>query len=64
MGPVMFRCPKTQKEFDSGFRAGAEDLKAMPRTATIQLRCVICGLMHEFKFADGCIKETAPARLR
>jgi fructosamine-3-kinase len=64
MGPVIFRCPKTQKEFDSGFRAEAADLKAMPREAVIRLRCVICAGTHEFKFANGRVKENVTAQPR
>ncbi len=64
MGPVIFRCPKTQKEFDSGFRAEVADLETMPQMATIRLRCVICAEIHEFKFADGHVGEAASAQPR
>lgn len=64
MGPVIFTCPKTQNEFDSGFRAEAADLKAMPRAAAVRLRCAVCGGTHEFKFADGRVEEVAPVRPR
>lgn len=64
MGYVIFRCPKTLAEFDSGFQAGTTDVKAVPQTTTIRLRCVICGGTHEFKFADARIEEKHSAQPR
>ncbi|MGD0335073.1 MAG: hypothetical protein ABSA90_17745 [Xanthobacteraceae bacterium] len=57
MGHVIFRCPKTDKEFDSGFQAGPRDLRLLPTGAKINLRCRICGIKHEFQFADARIDE-------
>jgi hypothetical protein len=53
MSQVIFRCQKTGKEFATGFRANATDMKLMPLGAKISLRCKICGEMHEFKFTSG-----------
>jgi hypothetical protein len=53
MSQVIFRCQKTGKEFATGFRANAADMKLMPLGAKINLRCKICGEMHEFKFTSG-----------
>jgi hypothetical protein len=57
MGHLIFRCPKTQKEFDSGFQAKPSDLNYLPAGATIRLRCRICNERHEFKFEDARIDE-------
>jgi hypothetical protein len=62
MGRVLFRCPKTQEEFDSGFQAGATDMVAVPQTAAIRLRCTICGTIHEFKIAQARVEERPSAR--
>jgi hypothetical protein len=58
MGQVMFRCPKTAKEFGSGFEANETDVKRLPEEAKIRLRCRICGDIHEFRFGDARIAET------
>ncbi len=57
MGQVIFRCPKTEMEFDSGFQAKPTDIKLLPIGATIYLRCRICGDRHEFKFAAARVDE-------
>ena len=62
MGHVIFRCPKTDKEFDSGFQASPGDLRLLPRGAKINLRCRICGVKHEFQFAAARIDENDQGR--
>jgi hypothetical protein len=57
MGQLIFQCPKTKKEFDSGFQAKATDLMLLPRGATIRLRCMVCGEIHEYNFANARIGE-------
>jgi hypothetical protein len=57
MSQLIFRCPKTKKEFDSGFQAKATDLMLLPKGATIRLRCIVCGEIHEFHFAAARIGE-------
>jgi hypothetical protein len=64
MGRVIFRCPNTLAEFDSGFQAGTTEMKAVPQTTTIRLRCPICGDSHELKLADARIEEKSSARPR
>ena len=64
MGHMIFRCPKTLFEFDSGFQAGKTDIQAVPQTTTIRLRCAICGGSHEFKLADARIEEHRSAQSR
>lgn len=61
MYQVIFRCPKTNKEFDSGFQAMPADMQTVPEGATVRLQCGICGEKHDFKFADARIeKEPKP----
>jgi hypothetical protein len=57
MSQVLFRCPGTGKEFATGFRANAAEMKLMPLGAKINLRCKICGELHEFKFTSGRVDE-------
>ena len=57
MGEVVFRCPKTGQEFESGFRASRSDLQLLPKEATVNLLCRFCGEKHEFKFAEGRITD-------
>jgi hypothetical protein len=57
MSQVIFQCPKTGKEFATGFEANAADMKFMPVGAKVSLRCKICGETHEFKFASARIGE-------
>ena len=58
MGELTFRCPKTGKEFRSGFRAQPAELKALPKDAKINLRCQVCGDHHEFNIAEAHIDES------
>jgi len=51
MGEVFFRCPKTGKEFESGFQASPSELRFLPPNAGINLRCKVCSSRREFKFA-------------
>jgi hypothetical protein len=57
MDRILFRCPKTKEEFDSGFMAAPADMNLLPKEATIGLRCPLCGERHEFKLADARIVE-------
>ena len=62
MGHVIFQCPKTGEEFDSGFQAGPHDMRASPPAAKIHLRCKVCGAKHEFEFADARVDENDHGR--
>jgi hypothetical protein len=53
MGEVTFCCPKTGKDFRSGFRAPPAELKSLPKDAKINLRCQACGDYHEFRIAEA-----------
>jgi len=64
MGQLLFRCPKTGKEFDSGFQAGSLEVKLLPAGAKFRVRCELCGDLHDVKFADGKVKDKASQRQR
>jgi len=55
-GDLMFRCPKTGQDFDSGFRTDQQDLASLPSAAHLRARCPRCGETHELKFAEGWIE--------
>ncbi len=57
MGQLMFRCPTTGQEFNSGFQISTKDISQVPSSFPIRLRCLCCPEMHEFKFIDGRISE-------
>lgn len=63
MGRVIFRCPQTDQEFDSGFQASPGDIRLLPTGAKINLRCSICGVKHEFQFADARVCNNDQDRL-
>lgn len=57
LGQLFFRCPTLGREFDGGFQIDAKDLKQVPPSFPIRLRCKVCMEFHEFKFATGRISE-------
>ncbi len=57
MGQLFFRCPKTGKDFDSGFQAGSSEVSQLPAGAKFRVRCEVCGDLHEVKFADVRVKD-------
>jgi hypothetical protein len=57
VGKVIFRCQTTGKEFDSGFQADLSDKGSLPADSKMQLRCKICGELHEFKLSDARISD-------
>jgi hypothetical protein len=59
-GDLMFRCPITGSDFDSGFIADQSDLAAISPLARMSARCPRCGQSHALKFADAWIR-TRPA---
>jgi hypothetical protein len=58
MGTLVFQCPATGQRFDTGFQATRDELKAIPPTATMQLRCEICRGRHSFIVIECDIKES------
>lgn len=64
MGQLLFRCPQTGKDFDSGFQAGTSEMKLLPSGATFRLRCKVCGELHELKLAEAKVEDGAATRRR
>jgi LSD1 subclass zinc finger protein len=61
MGQLLFRCPKTGKDFDSGFQAGSSEVNQLPAGAKFRVRCAVCGDLHEVRFTDAKVNDkTAP----
>lgn len=54
-GRLMFACPATREEFDSGFQFSADDLAKVPREYTMRVRCRSCLQVHEFSLANAWI---------
>lgn len=52
---LTFRCPKTGKEFYSGFQVTPDELKNLPPDYKIAVRCKSCFEMHEFTFSEAKI---------
>jgi hypothetical protein len=43
---LMVRCPKTGREFNSGYRTNGGDLAAVPASFTMRVRCPLCNETH------------------
>jgi hypothetical protein len=56
---LMVRCPKTGREFNSGYRTNGGDLSAVPPTFTIRIRCPLCRETHAVKLSEA--RETREA---
>lgn len=54
---LFFRCPETGRTFNSGFTATEEELKRVPLTAVLTLKCETCGAKHLFQVASGEIEH-------
>lgn len=55
-GSVIFRCPNTGKDFDSGLVASESERAAIAAFAIVVPGCPECGRSHELKFAEGRIE--------
>ena len=49
----MVRCPKTGREFNSGYRTNGGDLAAVPPSYTISIRCPLCKESHAVRLAEA-----------
>lgn len=49
----MVRCPKTGREFNSGYRTNGGDLSAVPRAFAIRIRCPLCRETHAVKLSEA-----------
>lgn len=49
----MVRCPKTGREFNSGYRTNGGDLAAVPPAFTIRIRCPLCHETHAVMLSEA-----------
>jgi hypothetical protein len=56
VNPLLFRCPKTEREIDTGLDVDVGALRNV-QPVTVRLLCPQCGNAHEWKLADGWIGE-------
>lgn len=57
MGALIFRCPTTHRTFRSNFKVTSEELKNLPRSASMTLRCDVCRERHLFVLSECTIDE-------
>jgi|HubBroStandDraft_6_1064221.scaffolds.fasta_scaffold2382623_1 hypothetical protein len=57
MGEVVFRCPNTAADFESGFQAEPNELISLPANTTISIWCPSCGGRHDIKLSEGKIAD-------
>jgi len=56
MNPLLFQCPKTLRELDTGIEVNINKLRSV-QPVTVSLLCPFCGKSHKWKLADGWIGE-------
>jgi len=63
MNPLLFQCPKTERQIRTGIGIDITTLRYV-QPVTLRLLCPFCGNTHEWKLADGLVGEprevTAP----
>jgi hypothetical protein len=59
---LMVRCPKTGREFNSGYRTNGGDLSAVPPAFTIRIRCPLCRETHAVKLSEAREAPETPGR--
>ena len=50
---LMVRCPKSGREFNSGYRTNGGDLAAVPPDYTIRIHCPLCKESHNVRLAEA-----------
>ena len=56
MNPLLFRCPKTGREIETGIEINYSILRTV-QPVTVHLWCPLCDMAHEWKLSDGLIKD-------
>jgi hypothetical protein len=63
MNPLLFQCPKTERQVRTGIEVDIATLRNV-QPVTVRLLCPFCYNTHEWKITDGLIGEprrvTAP----
>lgn len=60
MNSLLFQCPKTLRELDTGIEVNVSKLQIV-QPVTVRLLCPFCGNPHKWKLADGRIGDPAVA---
>ena len=60
MSALVFTCPKTGREIESGIEIDHASLSSI-RMFSIRIRCPTCAELHEFRVADGRFEEPRAA---
>jgi len=58
MGELVFLCPKSAREIETGIKTDAASL-ARSRGKVMRIQCPHCDAMHAFKIADGWVDHYA-----
>jgi hypothetical protein len=56
MNPLLFHCPKTDREIETGIDINYSSLRNV-QPVTIRLFCPLCEHLHEWKLSEGWIGE-------
>ena len=54
MGELIFLCPKSAREVETGIKTDAASL-ARSRRKVMRIQCPHCQAVHAFKIADGWV---------
>jgi hypothetical protein len=57
MGRMIFCCPDSGREFDSGFRSTAEELGRIPADYKMNVMCSICYRFHPVTVSQARISD-------
>ena len=60
MNALMFLCPKTLREVDTGLVINLGKLRRV-QPVTVRLLCPLCGNAHKWKLSDGLLDEPQAA---
>jgi len=58
MGELIFLCPKSAREIETGIKTDAASL-ARSRRKVMRIQCPHCRAMHAFKIAEGWVDHYA-----
>ena len=61
MNPLLFRCPKTEREITTGIEIDFKTLRNV-QPVTVRLLCPYCYRTHVWKLTDGLLGEPREGR--
>jgi hypothetical protein len=62
MNPLLFQCPKTERQVTTGIEIDMATLRNI-QPVTVRLLCPHCYRTHEWKLTDGLIGESRVAKV-